>query len=93
MYYQGVESDLPDLLGVEEFSVRISAIKRQPTALADYKSGKRDYEYFKNEYNSDIADLTFFLDENVNIADVDKINVSFNPKLIEVSNFSCSGSK
>ena len=29
----------------------------------------------------------------INIADVDKINVSFNPKLIEVSNFSCSGSK
>ena len=73
MYYQGVQKNPPDVLGVEEFSVRISAIKRQPSAVDDFKTGKRDYEYFKNEYNSDIADLTLFLDENVNIVDIDKI--------------------
>ena len=48
-------------------------IKRQPKALDDFKSGKRDYEYFKNEYNSDIADLILFLGENVDIIDIDKI--------------------
>jgi hypothetical protein len=73
MYYQGVQNNPPDVLGVEEFSVRISAIKRQPSAVDDFKSGKRDYEYFKNEYNSDIADLTLFLDENVDIVNIDKI--------------------
>ena len=38
-------------------------------------------------------DKKFGFKKYINIADVDKINVSFNPRLIEVSNFSCSGSK
>ena len=50
MYYQGAQNNPPDVLGVEEFSVRISAIKRQLSAVDDFKSGKKDYEYFKNEY-------------------------------------------
>ena len=64
LYYSGLYEDPPDNLGVEELSVRLTALKRQPNALEDFKSGKRKYSYFAKEYNTDIADIMLFIDEN-----------------------------
>ena len=73
MYYQGAQTSPPDILGVEEFSVRISAAKRNPDAITDFMTGKRDYDYFKNTYDSDVADLTLFLDKNADVTNINKI--------------------
>lgn len=75
LYYSGVYEDPPDNLGVEEFSVRISALKRNPQALKDFKSGESDYDYFAKNYNTDIADIMLFLskDDPPDISDVNKI--------------------
>jgi len=73
MYYEGVHASPPDILGVEEMSVRVSSLKRYPDALSDFKSGKRDYQYFKRTYTSDIADLVMFLDKDASLNTVNKI--------------------
>ena len=73
MYYKGVFASPPDILGVEEISVRVSSLKRYPKALSDLKSGKKDYQYFKRTYTSDIADLVMFLDKNASLSTVNKI--------------------
>ena len=65
LYYSGLYEDPPDNLGVEELSVRLSALKREPVALEDFKSGKRKYSYFAKEYNTDIADIMLFIDANL----------------------------
>ena len=36
-------------------------------------TGKRDYDYFKNTYDSDVADLTLFLDKNASATNINKI--------------------
>ncbi len=72
-YYVGVFQDPPDNLGIEEFSVRLSALKSNPQALADFKAGKKDYSYFKKNYNTDIADLMLFISEKATIENVNKI--------------------
>jgi|AACY02.14.fsa_nt_gi hypothetical protein len=63
-YYAGLYEDPPDNIGVEELSVRLTALKREPDALEDFKSGKRKYSYFAKVYNTDIADIMLFIDEN-----------------------------
>ena len=73
MYYKGVFASPPDILGVEEMSVRVSSLKRFPEAMSDLKSGKRDYQYFKNTYTSDVADLVMFLNKNASLNTVNKI--------------------
>lgn len=73
MYYEGAHATPPDVLGVEEMSVRVSSLKRYPDALSDFKAGKRDYQYFKKTYTSDIADLVMFLDKNASLSTVNKI--------------------
>lgn len=75
LYYTGIYENPPDNLGVEEFSVRISALKRYPQALEDFKSGKHEYDYFLKNFNSDIADLVLFLDKDnpPKLSDVNKI--------------------
>ena len=73
MYYQGAFSPKTDILGIEELSVRISALKNQPQAFNDYKSGKVEYDYYKKKYNTDIADIILFLDKNVSLESLDKI--------------------
>lgn len=72
-YYKGIFKDPPDNLGVEEFSVRISALKNNPQALEDFKSGQRKYEYFSKKYNTDIADIMIFISEEATIDNVNKI--------------------
>ena len=79
MYYQGLYETPPDNLGVEELSVRLSALKRNSKALEDFKSGKREYKYFAKEYNTDVADIMLFIDEETTIEDVNKI-VKYNKK-------------
>jgi len=79
MYYQGLYETPPDNLGVEELSVRLSALKRNSKALEDFKSGKREYKYFAEEYNTDVADIMLFIDEETTIEDVNKI-VKYNKK-------------
>lgn len=73
MYYQGLYEDPADDLGVEELAVRLSALKRDNKALEDFKSGKRDYQYFASKYNTDIADIMLFVDEGTTLDAVNKI--------------------
>lgn len=72
-YYKGVFQNPPDNLGVEEFSVRISALKNNPNALKDFKDGKKDYSYFSKNYNTDVADVMLFISKKATIENVNKI--------------------
>ena len=73
MYYHGLHEDPADDLGVEELAVRLSALKRNSGALEDFKSGKRDYQYFVNKYNTDVADIMLFVDEGTTLEAINKI--------------------
>ena len=73
MYYQGLYEDPADDLGVEELAVRLSALKRNIGALEDFKSGKRDYQYFSKKYNTDVADIMLFVDEGTTLEAINKI--------------------
>ena len=79
MYYQGLYEDPADDLGVEELAVRLSALKRNIGALEDFKSGKRDYQYFSKKYNTDVADIMLFVDEGTTLEAINKI-VKLNKK-------------
>ena len=73
MYYQGLYEEPADDLGVEELAVRLSALKRNSGALEDFKAGERDYQYFANKYNTDVADIMLFVDEGTTLEAIDKI--------------------
>lgn len=73
-YYDGVFSEPPVELSVDEFAVRISGLQRQIVAQSSLSKGERqEFSKIKKKYGVDTAGLSLFLKDDFEKSEVDAI--------------------